>query len=64
MSHGKCAPYSGKVCNYYLAGMGQVWFNSSDSGGRNENITAGLWDEMIRVLREPCRSAAEVSFRK
>uniref|UniRef100_A0A1B6MPL4 receptor protein-tyrosine kinase n=1 Tax=Graphocephala atropunctata TaxID=36148 RepID=A0A1B6MPL4_9HEMI len=59
MSQGKCAPYSGKVCKHYLAGAGQVWFNSSDSGGRNENITAGLWEEMIKVLKEPCRSAAE-----
>lgn len=62
MSQGKCAPYSGKVCKHYLAGAGQVWFNSSDSGGRNENITAGLWDEMIRGLKEPCRTSAEVSF--
>lgn len=59
---GKCAPYSGKICKHYLAGAGQVWFNTSkgsDNGGLNEQITSGLWEEMIKTLNEPCRSAAE-----
>lgn len=60
---GKCAPYSGKICKHLLAGAGQVWFNTSkgsENGGLNEQITSGLWEEMIKTLKEPCRSAAEV----
>jgi muscle, skeletal, receptor tyrosine kinase len=60
---GYCAPYNGKVCKNYLNGSGLVWFNIShdNSGGwLNEQITAGLWEEMIENLKEPCRSAAEV----
>ncbi|XP_059469753.1 tyrosine-protein kinase transmembrane receptor Ror2-like [Neocloeon triangulifer] len=59
---GYCAPYNGKICKNYLHGSGLVWFNIShdNSGGwLNEQITTGLWDEMIDNLKEPCRSAAE-----
>lgn len=59
---GYCAPYNGKVCRNYLNGTGLVWFNISydNAGGwLNEQITAGLWDEMVLGLKEPCRSAAE-----
>ncbi|XP_066996818.2 tyrosine-protein kinase transmembrane receptor Ror2 [Anabrus simplex] len=55
-----CAPYRGKICKHYLEGTGQVWFNFSQLGGFiNEQITTGLWEEMIQGLKEPCRSAAE-----
>ncbi|KAJ9581646.1 hypothetical protein L9F63_023163, partial [Diploptera punctata] len=59
---GYCAPYNGKVCRNYLNGTGLVWFNiSHDNAGGwlNEQITAGLWEEMVLGLKEPCRSAAE-----
>lgn len=61
MEEGMCAPYRGKICKNYLDQ--QVWFQLSkeNSGGwLNEQITKGLWEEMISGLREPCRSAAEV----
>nr|CAD7434437.1 unnamed protein product [Timema monikensis] len=60
---GYCAPYNGKVCKHFLNGTGSVWFNISHEyagGWLNEQITAGLWDEMITSLKEPCRSAAEL----
>ncbi|XP_071452012.1 tyrosine-protein kinase transmembrane receptor Ror2-like isoform X2 [Hetaerina americana] len=59
---GYCAPYNGKVCKHYLNGTGLVWFNISHDnpgGWLNEQITSGLWEEMVVKLREPCRSAAE-----
>lgn len=62
---GYCAPYSGKICNKYLAGVGNVWFNDSNTnpgGLLNEQITTNLWEELIERLVEPCRSAAEVIF--
>ncbi|XP_076167661.1 neurospecific receptor kinase [Ptiloglossa arizonensis] len=61
-SQGYCAPYSGKICKKYLAGIGKVWFNDSNSnpgGLLNEQITTNLWEELIQKLFEPCRSAAE-----
>nr|CAD7258420.1 unnamed protein product [Timema shepardi] len=63
---GYCAPYNGKVCKHFLNGTGSVWFNISHEyagGWLNEQITAGLWDEMITSLKEPCRSAAELFSR-
>lgn len=60
---GYCAPYNGRICKHYLNGTGLVWFNISheNTGGwENEQITAGLWAEMVVGLKEPCRSAAEV----
>ena len=62
-SKGYCAPYNGQICKKYLQGRGLVWFNISkdNSGGwMNEQITQSLWDELIKKLHEPCRSAAEV----
>ena len=61
-SQGYCAPYNGQVCRKYLQGRGLVWFNISqdNSGGwLNEQITQNLWDEVVKKLKEPCRSAAE-----
>eukprot|EP00093_Oithona_nana_P009614 09614.XXX_342720_345642_1 [CDS] Oithona nana genome sequencing. len=61
-SQGYCAPYNGQVCRKYLQGRGLVWFNISqdNSGGwLNEQITQNLWDELVKNLKEPCRSAAE-----
>ncbi|PSN53080.1 Tyrosine-protein kinase transmembrane receptor Ror2 [Blattella germanica] len=51
-----------QVCRNYLNGTGLVWFNMSQDilgGWMNEQITAGLWEEMVLGLKEPCRSAAE-----
>lgn len=56
---GSCAPYNGKICRQYLSGAGQRYIVSSDGGVTNEQITAGLWEEMIQGFKEPCRSAAE-----
>ncbi|KAK7791522.1 hypothetical protein R5R35_008686 [Gryllus longicercus] len=56
---GSCAPYNGKICRKYLSGAGQRYIVSRDGGVVNEQITAGLWEEMIHGLKEPCRSAAE-----
>lgn len=53
---GECAPYIGQICKNYLSGL--IWFNGSGSW-RNEHITAGLWEEIIKQLKEPCRSPAE-----
>ncbi|KAL0267927.1 UNVERIFIED_CONTAM: hypothetical protein PYX00_010058 [Menopon gallinae] len=59
-SAGYCAPYSGKICKRYLVGTGYVWFNKSHDGGWvNEQITTGLWEELIMGLQEPCLSAAK-----
>lgn len=60
---GYCAPYNGRICKKYLTGIGKVWFNDSrdNPGGElNENTTANLWEELIKKLVDPCRSAAEV----
>ncbi|CAG0914323.1 unnamed protein product [Notodromas monacha] len=60
---GYCAPYNGQVCKAKLNGTGLVWYNISydNTGGwLNEQITGGLWKELIMTLEEPCRSAAEV----
>lgn len=59
---GYCASYNGKICSSYLNNTGFVWYNMSNDntgGWLNEQITTGLWDEMIATLKEPCRSAAE-----
>ncbi|CAH2018064.1 unnamed protein product [Acanthoscelides obtectus] len=60
---GYCGVYQGKICKKYVDNTKRVWFNWSDhntSGGyENEVITAGLWEELIVTLDEPCRSAAE-----
>lgn len=61
---GYCASYNGKICSSYLNNTGFVWYNMSNDntgGWLNEQITTGLWEEMIIGLKEPCRSAAEVN---
>ncbi|XP_055381785.1 tyrosine-protein kinase transmembrane receptor Ror2 [Condylostylus longicornis] len=56
---GYCAPYNGKVCKSYISG--QVWYSREDPGGgwQNEQITAGLWEDLITDLNGLCREAAE-----
>ncbi|XP_044741574.1 tyrosine-protein kinase transmembrane receptor Ror2 [Chrysoperla carnea] len=59
---GYCSPYMGKVCRNYVNSVRFVWFNltkDTTGGWLNEQITAGLWTELIETLKEPCRSAAE-----
>jgi len=60
---GYCQPYNGKVCRKYLSDASFVHYEwvGGDSM-RNEEITKGLWEELIVTLKEPCRSAAEVSL--
>jgi len=59
-SPGYCAPYSGKICKHYLVGAGYVWFNKSHDGGwLNEQITSGLWEELVKGLKEPCLGPAK-----
>ena len=61
---GYCARYSGKICRGYLSNPSSVWFNiSSDQTGGwlNEQLAEGLWEEVIRILGEPCQSAAMVT---
>lgn len=62
---GYCAPYNGRVCRKHLSGGGLVWYNitaNNQGGWLNEHITKELWAEMIENFREPCRTAAEVSW--
>ena len=62
---GYCAKYTGTVCRGLLSDPSSVWFNissSDESGGRlNEQLVVGLWEEVLRGLREPCQSAAKVN---
>jgi hypothetical protein len=60
---GQCAYYNGKICGAHI--HRQFWINNTlgNSGGViNEQITAGLWNEIIFGLHEPCRTAAEVKL--
>ncbi|KAJ8951513.1 hypothetical protein NQ318_000209 [Aromia moschata] len=57
-SEGHCGPYHGDICRKYVDSTKVVWYNNS-GGYENEQITAGLWEELIVTLEEPCRSAAE-----
>lgn len=57
---GTCGPYHGEICKKYVHSSKIVWYNNS-GGFENEEITSGLWDEMIVTFEEPCRSAAEVN---
>ena len=60
---GYCARYTGKVCDGYLSNPASVWFNNSNhqtGGWLNEQITLGLWQEVVKTLGEPCQSAAKV----
>ncbi|KAJ3623044.1 hypothetical protein MTP99_019302 [Tenebrio molitor] len=52
-----CGPYHGNICKNYRNGK-IVWYNNS-GGFENEEITKGLWGEVIERLEEPCRRAAE-----
>lgn len=61
---GYCAPYTSGLCRRYIIGPTLVYFNyTTDDDGThiplNEQITQGLWSELISSLQEPCRSAAE-----
>ncbi|KAL3289584.1 hypothetical protein HHI36_022997 [Cryptolaemus montrouzieri] len=56
---GYCAFYHGHICKKYIDDTKRVYYNTSE-GYKNEEITAGLWNEMIVSFKEPCRSAAEV----
>lgn len=60
---GYCGPYLGDVCKKYIDTTNRfVWYNITTGKIENENITKGLWQEMIVGLREPCRSSAEVLY--
>lgn len=60
---GYCGPYLGDVCKKYIDTSSRfVWYNITTGKIENENITKGLWQEMIVGLREPCRSSAEVGY--
>ncbi|UYV73085.1 MUSK [Cordylochernes scorpioides] len=57
---GYCAPYTGQVCKSYLQGA-MVYYNMTPEVPEvpiNEQITQSLWSELIKPLREPCRTAA------
>ncbi|CAG7835412.1 unnamed protein product [Allacma fusca] len=57
---GSCAYYNGKICKDYV--HRQFWINETagNAGGLiNEQITVGLWTEMISGFQEPCRTAAQ-----
>lgn len=61
---GQCAYYNGKICKKHI--HRQFWINNTggnDGGDINEQISTGLWKEIIVGLEEPCRSAAEVCIR-
>ncbi|KAJ8967125.1 hypothetical protein NQ314_003077 [Rhamnusium bicolor] len=57
-SQGYCGPYHGHICKKFVDNTKSVWYNNS-GGYENEQITAGLWEELIVTAEEPCRSAAE-----
>ncbi|ODN04404.1 Tyrosine-protein kinase transmembrane receptor Ror2 [Orchesella cincta] len=53
---GSCAYYNGKICSAHIHHQQysrQCW------GVVNEQITQGLWNEIIAGLSEPCRTPAE-----
>lgn len=56
---GYCAPYNGKICKSHISGM-QVWYPASRSGGwENEEISSGLFSELIAELEPLCEQAAQ-----
>lgn len=59
VSSGYCSKYSGNICKKHLKGVDLVFYNYTTDGMVNEDITAGLWEEVISSLMEPCRTAAE-----
>ncbi|XP_057373378.1 tyrosine-protein kinase transmembrane receptor Ror2-like [Daphnia carinata] len=60
---GYCGRYTGHICRGQLSNPSSVWYNISSSdqtgGWLNEQLVHGLWDEVVRTLREPCQSAAK-----
>lgn len=55
---GYCAPYNGKICRKYI--RGQVWYPPTSSGGwENEEITTGLFNEMVEELDAMCELPAK-----
>ena len=62
---GYCARYTGHVCRDYVSNEASIWFNvsSSDENGArlNEQLADGLWQDVVKMLQEPCRSAAKVT---
>jgi muscle, skeletal, receptor tyrosine kinase len=55
---GYCAPYNGKICKSHITG--QVWYPSTRSGGwENEEITTGLFSELITELEGMCEIPAQ-----
>ena len=61
---GYCGRYTGHVCRGQLSNPSSVWYNISSNdqtgGWLNEQLVHGLWEEVVRTLREPCQSAAKV----
>lgn len=56
---GYCAPYNGKICKAHISGV-QVWYPSTRSGGwENEEITTGLFSELISDLDPLCELPAQ-----
>lgn len=51
-----CWTYHGNICKNYLSNKIVSYHNMAYL---NEEITTGLWTEMIEPLQEPCRRAAE-----
>lgn len=60
---GYCAPYIGNICRKHVPRNSLVFYNLSDAddfaNNVNEQIVASLWSELIGLLQEPCKSAAE-----
>ncbi|XP_023232872.1 tyrosine-protein kinase transmembrane receptor Ror2-like [Centruroides sculpturatus] len=59
VSSGYCSVYTGTICKKHLKGVNLVFYNYTTDGMVNEEITTGLWEEVISSLMEPCRTAAE-----
>ncbi|XP_003739426.2 tyrosine-protein kinase transmembrane receptor Ror2 [Galendromus occidentalis] len=61
---GFCSAYAGTVCSKYLGKAPHLVYYDIpadlSSVMINEQITAALWDELVRPLQQPCRNAAEV----
>ncbi|GAB6022338.1 hypothetical protein CHUAL_006459 [Chamberlinius hualienensis] len=62
-SWGYCAPYNGQVCKPYVNASSMVWFNmtmDTPGGWLHEQLTIGLWEEMIAPLGQSCKDAARI----
>lgn len=64
---GYCGRYTGHICRGQLSNPMSVWYNISSNdqtgGWLNEQLVHGLWEEVVRTLREPCQSAAKVKLK-